>query len=94
MSAPEPSPDADRFLSESTVLFAGHRLVPIACEDGRFDCLVTEPDSGVALTRMRGYATAGEALVQGQLWLMKHLKLDLSRTSLQAPRLQRPRRER
>ncbi len=93
MPTPDPLPNAGWPMAESTVLFAGHQLVPIVYGEDRFGCAVIAPGDEV-LQRLGEYATAGEALVQGQLWLMKQLKRDLSRTSLQAPRLRQPRRER
>jgi hypothetical protein len=93
MTTPDSSPDAGQPMTESTVLFSGHRLVPLSYAEGRFGCQVVAP-RGETLQLLRDFATPGEALVQGQLWLMQHLNRDLSRSALQAPRLQRPRRER
>ncbi len=93
MTCSEPLPDDEvdpgQPLTESTVLFSSHRLVPLAFADGTYGCQVEAPDGAQILIRLRGCPSAGDGLLKGQFWLMKSLKKTLAEESYKAPRLNR-----
>jgi len=55
-----------------TVFYRGHRLTALASNYGAFNCRVQAP-AGAVLTIIPGCPTAGQALIQGQFWVMRRL---------------------
>ena len=72
-SSSELLPQTEVILDSSIVFYRGYTLTPICHDNGRFSCRIQAPENGNLLRTVTNCQSAGNALVQGQLWVMQHL---------------------